>query len=121
VTEDIQTFTPACDAILEASRIPDLPQYLRFSRLTVRVVMVSFVISLLYNVVGITVAASGHLSPLFAAILMPLSSVSVLVISVFGTRLAAKLAGLKPGVRSQGHARPRSVLPAPISKQEIAA
>jgi len=48
----------------------------------------------LYNAAGIAWAASGHLSPLVAAILMPLSSVSVLLVSVGGTRLAAKFSGL---------------------------
>lgn len=50
VTEDIQTFTPACDAILEANQVPALPQFLHFSRLTVRVVLLSFAVSLLYNI-----------------------------------------------------------------------
>lgn len=94
VTEDIQTFSPACDAILQAENLYLLPKFLRFSRLTTRVVIVSFIVSLLYNVVGISIAASGHLSPLIAAILMPLSSVSVLVISVVGTRIAGRVAGL---------------------------
>nr|MDA3875449.1 heavy metal translocating P-type ATPase [Kiritimatiellia bacterium] len=94
VTENIHSFSPACDAILDARNLPRLPQFLRFSRLTTYVVMVCFGVSLLYNVVGISVAASGHLSPLFAAVLMPLSSVSVLLISVIGTRIAAWLSGL---------------------------
>ena len=93
-TEDVQAFSPACDAILDAAHVRDLPRFLRFARLTTRVVAVCFTVSLLYNVIGIGVAASGWLSPLFAAILMPLSSVSVLVISVFGTQLAARMAGL---------------------------
>ncbi|MGA0368116.1 MAG: heavy metal translocating P-type ATPase [Kiritimatiellia bacterium] len=94
VTEDIQAFSPACDAILDARHLHQLPRFLRFSRLTTRVVLISFTVSLLYNVVGISIAASGQLSPLIAAVLMPLSSVSVLLISVLGTRLAARIAGL---------------------------
>lgn len=94
VTEDIQAFSPACDAILKAENLPLLPKFLRFARLTTRVVILSFTISLLYNVVGISIAASGHLSPLIAAILMPLSSVTVLLVSVLGTRVASRIAGL---------------------------
>jgi P-type Cu+ transporter len=101
VTEDIQAFSPACDAILKAENLPLLPKFLRFSRLTTRVVVLSFTVSLLYNVIGISIAASGHLSPLIAAILMPLSSVTVLLISVLGTRLAARLAGLGSKNKSQ--------------------
>lgn len=94
VTEDIQAFSPACDAILDARNLPRLPQFLRFSRMTTKVVLISFTVSLLYNAVGISIAASGHLSPLIAAVLMPLSSVTVLLISVLGTRLAGRFAGL---------------------------
>ncbi|WFB36032.1 heavy metal translocating P-type ATPase metal-binding domain-containing protein [Kiritimatiellota bacterium B12222] len=94
VTENIQAFSPACDAILDARHLPHLPQFLKFSRFTTKVVMLSFTVSLLYNVVGISIAASGHLSPLIAAILMPLSSVTVLLISVLCTRLAAKICRL---------------------------
>jgi len=95
VTEDIQAFSPACDGILKAENLALLPKFLKFSRLTTKVVLLSFTISLLYNVIGISIAASGKLSPLIAAILMPLSSVSVLLVSVLGTRLAGKMAGLK--------------------------
>ncbi len=94
VTEDIQAFSPACDAILDADQLRNLPAFLAFSRLTTRVVMACFAVSLLYNVIGISVAASGHLSPLIAAILMPISSVSVIMISVFGTRMMAAKAGI---------------------------
>lgn len=94
VTEDVQSFSPACDAILDAPQLFRLPRFLRFARFTTRVVGVSFSVSLLYNVIGISIAVSGKLSPLIAAVLMPLSSVSVLLISVLGTRLAARLAGL---------------------------
>lgn len=94
VTEDIQSFSPACDAILKAENLPLLPKFLRFSRLTTRVVLLSFSISLFYNVIGISIAASGHLSPLIAAILMPISSVTVLLVSVLGTRIMARIAGL---------------------------
>lgn len=95
VTEDVQAFSPACDAILDARAVSRLPRFLAFSYLTTRVVLVCFGVSLLYNVFGIAWAASGHLSPLFAAILMPLSSVSVILISVFGTRAMARKAGLE--------------------------
>ncbi len=94
VSEDIQAFSPACDAILEANRISALPKFLRFARMSRNVVLLCFAVSIVYNLVGISIAASGQLSPLFAAILMPLSSVSVLLLSVSGTRLAAQFVGL---------------------------
>ena len=56
----------------KASMVPRLAATMRFSRSAVRVVRASFIVSSLYNVVGISIAASGHLSPVVCAILMPL-------------------------------------------------
>lgn len=94
VTENVQSFSPACDAILDAESLVKLPRFLTLSQKTAHVVLACFGVSLLYNVVGISIAATGHLSPLLAAILMPLSSVSVILLSVFGTRHMARLTGL---------------------------
>ena len=95
VTEDIQSFTPACDVIMNAADLHRLPAVLRFSRMTMKVVYLSFTVSLLYNVLGVSVAASGRLSPLFAAILMPISSVTIILLAVGGTAWAARKAGLR--------------------------
>jgi P-type Cu+ transporter len=97
VAEDIQAFSPACDAILDAKALPRLPAFLALSRASARVVRLCFGVSIAYNVIGVSVAASGQLSPLIAALLMPLSSVSVILISVLGTRAAGRRLGLKAG------------------------
>jgi P-type Cu+ transporter len=76
LTEDVSAFAPACDGILDANAFPHLPAFLRFSRSALRIIKASFAISLCYNLIGISVAAQGLLSPVIAAILMPLSSVS---------------------------------------------
>jgi Cu+-exporting ATPase len=52
-----------------------------FSRAAVKVVRAGFVISSLYNVIGISIAAAGMLSPIVCAILMPLSSATVATFS----------------------------------------
>ncbi|KAA0261917.1 MAG: hypothetical protein EDM75_05860 [Chlorobiota bacterium] len=54
------------------------------------IIKASFVISTIYNVIGITVALAGELSPLFAAILMPVSSITVVVFTTVGTMLTAR-------------------------------
>ncbi|MEW6157543.1 MAG: heavy metal translocating P-type ATPase metal-binding domain-containing protein [Verrucomicrobiota bacterium] len=77
VVEQLSAFSPASDVILEGAQVANLAQVLRFSERTVRVVQTSFIISALYNVIGISIAARGLLSPVVCAILMPLSSVSV--------------------------------------------
>jgi Cu+-exporting ATPase len=90
VVENVGTFSPASDVILEAAQLSRLAEALAFSRLAARVVQAGFVVSGLYNVVGISIAAAGLLSPLVCAVLMPLSSATVVMFAVGMTRWAAK-------------------------------
>ena len=83
--------------ILEASQVGRLPALLRFARLAVGVVYVSFGLSVIYNGVGISFAARGVLSPLVAAVLMPLSSVSVVAFACGATIWAARRCGFTGG------------------------
>ncbi|MGA2749076.1 MAG: heavy metal translocating P-type ATPase metal-binding domain-containing protein [Verrucomicrobiota bacterium] len=94
VVESIHAFSPASDVILAAAALPKLDALLRFAKGSVRVVRASFVISAVYNVVGISFAARGVLSPVICAILMPLSSVSVVAFACGATALVARRAGL---------------------------
>ncbi|WP_080059500.1 heavy metal translocating P-type ATPase [Spirosoma aerolatum] len=86
VTDDTIQFTPASDAILEANALTQLPTFLDFSRYSMRVIRFSFVVSLLYNGIGLSYALFGDLSPVVAAILMPISSATMLAIATFGVR-----------------------------------
>ena len=79
VSENTNIFTPSCDAIIDATMLCKLPQFLRVSHYTLRVIKYSFALSFLYNIVGIYFAVTGALSPIIAAILMPVSSISVVV------------------------------------------
>ena len=81
VVERIGVFSPASDVILDAAELPRLARVLAYSRQTMRVVRAGFLISAKYNLVGISIAAAGALSPVVCAILMPVSSVSVVVFS----------------------------------------
>jgi len=94
VTEDISSFSPACDAILDASNLKMLPKFLNYSRSAIKIIYISFVISFLYNLVGLSFAIQGMLSPLIAAVLMPLSSISVVMFATLSTNLLAKKRGL---------------------------
>ena len=94
VTEDITSFSPACDAILDARSFDDLPRILGFARTAMQVLRLTFAVSLAYNAAGLFFAASGRLSPMVSAILMPLSSFSVMAVAMGATRLAAWRAGL---------------------------
>lgn len=90
VTDDTLHFSPASDAILESRSLRQLPQFLRYSQFAMRLIRFSFAVSLLYNFVGLSVAATGHLSPVVAAVLMPLSSVTMVVIATVGMRWQQK-------------------------------
>ncbi len=94
VVEKVGAFSPASDAILAASQVPRLSRILTLARRATQIVRLSFGISFLYNAIGISIAAAGVLSPIICAILMPLSSVSVVLFACGATRLAAKQAGL---------------------------
>ncbi len=74
ITEDVTIFSPSCDAILDASAFRLLPAFTRYARVCLHIIYFSFGISLLYNIAGLSFAVQGKMSPLLAAILMPLSS-----------------------------------------------
>ena len=90
VTETTAALTPASDAIMDAQAVTRLPQFLQLARRSRRIVLASLGISLCYNLVGVSFAVAGELTPLFAAILMPLSSVSVVGFVTVAVGLAAK-------------------------------
>jgi len=89
IADDVFSFSPACDAILESSKFAQLNQFIRFSSTSFRIVRLSFVISFLYNIIGLSFAVSAILSPLVAAILMPVSSVSVVLFATLSVRWMA--------------------------------
>lgn len=86
ISEDISTFSPACDAILHAESFSKLSDLIALAKRGRSVILASFVLSLLYNGVGLSFAVIGWLTPLVAAILMPLSSISVVVFTTIMVR-----------------------------------
>lgn len=87
ISENVNVFSPACDGILDASKLQFLPEYLRASRQAIGIIKASFVLSLLYNVIGLYFAVTGQLQPVIAAILMPLSSISIVAFTTVATTL----------------------------------
>jgi Cu+-exporting ATPase len=90
VTDNINNFSPGCDAILDGLSFNKLPAFLKFSKNTVTIIHCSFLISLTYNLIGLSYAVSGNLSPLTAAILMPLSTATIISFTTIATHFAAK-------------------------------
>ncbi|MDX2133667.1 MAG: heavy metal translocating P-type ATPase metal-binding domain-containing protein [Saprospiraceae bacterium] len=82
IAENTNNFTPACDAILQASRFEEIPRFLDQARFGVQTVNRAYLLAAVYNVVGLSYAVSGTLSPVVAAILMPLSSVTIVAFGV---------------------------------------
>ncbi len=77
ISENVNVFSPACDAILDAGQFEKLHYFLKLSKKAMQVIKMSFGLSLLYNVVGLTYAVTGQLEPLVAAIIMPLSTITI--------------------------------------------
>lgn len=100
VVEEAGAFSPASDGILNAAQISNLHGVFKYSRSAMRIVKVGFGISALYNIAGVTVAAMGMLSPIVCAILMPVSSITVVVFSTgMATWMGQNLGSVNTEVR----------------------
>lgn len=90
ISENINVFSPACDAILDATKFNQLWNFLKASKASIKVIKLSFVLSFLYNTIGLYFAVTGQLVPVVAAILMPLSSISTVAFTTLSTNLVGK-------------------------------
>lgn len=90
ISEDINVFSPASDGILDASKFKQLYIYIQASKNAVKIIKLSFILSLLYNVVGLYFAITGQLQPVIAAILMPLSSISIVAFTTLATNFLGR-------------------------------
>ena len=95
VSDDTNLFSPASDAILHGSKIGQFSRLLRFARSGKPIVTISFILSILYNIVGLGFATQGLLSPLVAAILMPASSISIVIFVTLASSFSARQKGLE--------------------------
>ena len=95
VTDDINNFTPGCDAILDGASFHKLPQFILQSKDAVKTIRRSFMISASYNLVGVYFAVQGTLSPLTAAVLMPLSTITIITFTSLTTHYYARKNSLK--------------------------
>ncbi len=90
VSENINVFSPACDAILDASQFDKIEVFLKASKSAIKIIKWSFFFSFLYNIVGLYFAVTGQLEPVIAAILMPLSSISIVAFTTLATNIVGK-------------------------------
>lgn len=90
ISDDTNSFTPSSDVIMNGQKVSQLNNYLNVCKGSITIVKLTFVISFLYNIVGLSFAVTGHMSPLFAAILMPLSSITVISFTTLSTWLLGR-------------------------------
>ncbi len=90
ISENVNVFSPACDGILDASKFEQLYKYIMASKKAIKIIKLSFLLSFLYNVIGLYFAVTGQLEPVIAAILMPLSSISVVGFTTLATSVIGK-------------------------------
>jgi P-type Cu+ transporter len=84
VTENTLNFTPMSDGILLAIQLSNLPKYLKYSRFGMKLIKYSYGFSLMYNIIGLSFAVQGTLSPIVSAVLMPLNSITLVGIASLG-------------------------------------
>jgi len=94
VAEDCNNFTPASDAIIEAKQLTKLPLFIKLCIANKNIIIASFILSIIYNLIGIFFAVQGQLSPLIAAILMPSSSLTILLVTFGSSNLVARCLGI---------------------------
>ncbi|WP_187478493.1 heavy metal translocating P-type ATPase [Amniculibacterium sp. G2-70] len=89
IADDTNAFTPSSDVIMKGENIVDVKKYLDLSKDAINIVKIMFVISFLYNIVGLSFAVTGELSPLICAILMPISSITIVALTSLLTYIRA--------------------------------
>ncbi len=89
ISENVNVFSPACDGILDASQFNKIAFFMKYSKNAMKTIYMSFGLSLLYNAVGLSYAVSGNLAPIVAAIIMPLSTITIVSFVTIMTNIYA--------------------------------
>jgi Cu+-exporting ATPase len=90
VSDETACVVPACDAVIRGDQLARLPLFLNYARRARRVIVACFIVSILYNTIGLSLALAGWLTPLVTAVLMPVSSLTIIAMSVAGMRWFAR-------------------------------
>ena len=97
ISDDTNNFSPACDAVLSGKNFTLLKELINYCRRQKTIIFASFVLSILYNFVGLFFAVQGGLEPVIAAILMPISSISIVLLTTgLSSFYEIKLKRLRP-------------------------
>ena len=95
ITDNINNFTPGCDAIMSGNSIGLLPHFIQLSKDGLKTIKISFAIATSYNLIGVYYAVQGTLYPLVAAVLMPISTITIISFTSLATKYFARKNGLR--------------------------
>ncbi|MEP2024770.1 MAG: heavy metal translocating P-type ATPase metal-binding domain-containing protein [Reichenbachiella sp.] len=95
VAEHRSSFTPASDIIILGDQLIQLPKFLTLIHQSRKIIVTGFIVSFLYNIIGLSLAVAGFITPVIAAILMPISSISVVALSTLGVKYLSHRLKLK--------------------------
>src|SRR5690554_2043147 len=90
ISENTNVFSPACDGIMDASVFQGFAYFIAAAKRATQIINWAFLFSLFYNLIGLSFAVTGHLEPVVAAILMPLSSISIVVFTTIASQRAGR-------------------------------
>jgi Cu+-exporting ATPase len=91
ISENVNVFSPACDGIMDATQFEKINFLMRYSKNAMKTIYMSFGLSLLYNLVGLGFAVTGGLDPIVAAIIMPLSTITIISFVTIMTNVFANV------------------------------
>ena len=101
LASDVNNFTPSCDAILDAKKFAHFPGLLKLAKSGRTIINITFAISIIYNIIGLTISMQGLMNPLFAAILMPASTLTIVLITTGLSSLMARRYQLQLGAQTK--------------------
>lgn len=80
-------FTPSSDGVLDSSKLKYLDKFIHLAKAGKLIILSTFILSVIYNLIGLYYALQGVLSPVIAAILMPASSITIILLSYGLTKI----------------------------------
>lgn len=95
VSDNTNNFSPACDGILDGDSLPLLYEFIQLAKAGRKIILFTFAFSLIYNFIGLYFAVQGSLAPVIAAVLMPASTISIVLLTTTLTALMANKYALK--------------------------
>ncbi len=101
VADTGNNFTPSSDGVIDGRIISKLNSFIQFAKAGKKIILFSFGISVCYNIIGLYFAVQGVLSPVIAAILMPCSSITIILLTYGLSELVSLKLGLRVKIKNK--------------------